>query len=78
MEYLKLLETFTKEPITIVENPVKTIYFIVYDDEKTNVSYGFITPEQTLQSGLPNIFQTEKKEEFVSKLSFDFNLEYKE
>ena len=56
--------------------PQNVTYYIVWNDDKTIANYGEITFEETMSSGLNNLYQTEIKEEFTAKLLNDFNINY--
>lgn len=76
MEDLKELSQGNEAPKNIIEKPANGIYYILWNKDKSKVVYDFLQSDQVLQSGLENIFQTENKEEFVSKLLQDFDINF--
>lgn len=78
MEDIKLLSEGDDLPKNIIEKPVNGIYYILWNDDKSKVIYDFLEVDQVMQSGLENLFQTENKEDLISKLLQDFNIEYTE
>lgn len=54
-----------------IKHPEVLTYFIAYGE---NVSYGEVTPEQTMATGQRNLWQTTDKKEWLEKLLNDFNI----
>jgi hypothetical protein len=54
-----------------IKHPTVTTYFIAHGE---TVSYGEVSPEQTMATGLPNLWQTTDKTEWIEKLKNDFNI----
>lgn len=76
MEETKELSGGNEAPKIIIEKPINGIYYILWNKDKSKVIYDFLESDQVLQSGLENIFHTENKEEFVSKLLQDFDIKF--
>lgn len=57
-----------------INKPQQTTYFIAYDEDKSNPSFGSIEPEQVMTSGRSLLFQTTDKAEWEAKLSLDFGI----
>lgn len=61
--------------VQIIKKPINGVYYILWSDDKVKLVYGFLEPEQELQSGLKNLYTTENLEEFTSILLEEFNVQ---
>lgn len=55
-----------------IKSPEVLTYFIAYGE---TVAYGEVSPEQTMATGQPYLFQTTDKTEWLEKLLNDFDIE---
>lgn len=58
-----------------IKKPINGVYYILWSDDKVSLVYGFLKPQEELQSGLKNLYTTENIEEFTSILSEEFNVQ---
>lgn len=68
------MEEYNTNMKTIIY-PTQLTYYIAYSDNLSVKIAGEITPEQTLQTGQDNLYQTTDIEEFKLKLT-EFNICY--
>ena len=61
--------------VQIIKKPINGIYYILWSDDKVSLVYGFLKPQEELQSGLKNLYTTENLEEFTSILLEEFNVQ---
>lgn len=57
-----------------INKPQQTTYFIAYDEDKENPSYGTVEPDQVMTSGRYNLYQTEVKKDWEDKLLNEFKI----
>jgi hypothetical protein len=59
----------------MIKKPINGVYYILWSDDKVSLVYGFLKPQEELQSGLKNLYTTESIEEFTSILLEEFNVQ---
>ena len=55
-----------------IKHPTQTTYYIVWHE--SDFHYGIVEPKQVMTSGIPNLWITENKQEWVDKLLNDYNV----
>lgn len=58
-----------------IVKPHQITYFIAYDEDKMDPSYGKIDPEQVMTTGRSILYQTQSKEEWGSMLMEEFGID---